>query len=399
MKRIRLSPIAAAVTYALFFWAPHVNAEEPAPSFEIYGFGMADYIQDFRRVDPAWKDTLRPSKIPTVPGQYGSDGQATIDARQSRFGVQGTAPIEGEEVYARLEFDFFGVGVNEGQTTIRLRHAYGSWGPWLAGQTHSLFMDVDVFPNIIDYWGPPGMVFLRLPQIRWTPIQGDLSFALALEKPTNDIDPGQIRDLDPNLGDNLQGDSKVPDLTAQVRSKTNWGHVQLAGILRRVGYDTAGSTDGVPKGFSVGWGFDLTSNLKFGDLDKLNLSGVYGRGIASYMNDGGTDLAPEGTPGNLKSKALPLWGIVAYYDHYWTEKVSTSLGYSRTQVENTDFQSTDAFYHGDYASVNCLYNPNKKVLMGIEFLWGMRTDKNGASGNDVRSQISFKYSFSSKTGS
>lgn len=45
----------------------------------------------------------------------------------------------------------FGVGLDAGQTTIRLRHAYGSWGPILGGQTHSLFMDIDLFPNIIDY--------------------------------------------------------------------------------------------------------------------------------------------------------------------------------------------------------------------------------------------------------
>ncbi len=41
----------------------------------------------------------------------------------------------------------------KGQTTIRLRHAYGELGQFLAGQTNSLFMDIDVFPNTIDYWG------------------------------------------------------------------------------------------------------------------------------------------------------------------------------------------------------------------------------------------------------
>src|SRR4029079_19520753 len=35
-------------------------------SFEIYGFAQADYIQDFKRVDPAWQDTLRPAKIATT---------------------------------------------------------------------------------------------------------------------------------------------------------------------------------------------------------------------------------------------------------------------------------------------------------------------------------------------
>ena len=29
-------------------------------------------------------------------------------------------------------------------------------------------MDIDTFPNAIDYWGPNGMIFVRTPQIRYT---------------------------------------------------------------------------------------------------------------------------------------------------------------------------------------------------------------------------------------
>jgi hypothetical protein len=66
-------------------------------------------------------------------------------------------------------------------------------------------MDIDVFPNTIDYWGPTGMVFYRLPQLRWTPYKTAQSqFAIALERPGNDIDPGQIRQFDPALGSNLR---------------------------------------------------------------------------------------------------------------------------------------------------------------------------------------------------
>ena len=94
----------------------------------------------------------------------------------------------------KFEFDLFGTGVDAGQTTFRLRHAYGEWGQILAGQTNSLFMDIDVFPNTIDYWGPSGMVFYRNVQIRWTPFKTDNShFSIAIERPGNDIDPGNLR--------------------------------------------------------------------------------------------------------------------------------------------------------------------------------------------------------------
>ena len=54
--------------------------------FEVYGHAQADYIQDFKRVDPNWESTLRPTKIPTQDGQFGSDGQAIISVKQTKFG-------------------------------------------------------------------------------------------------------------------------------------------------------------------------------------------------------------------------------------------------------------------------------------------------------------------------
>jgi hypothetical protein len=381
---------------ASFIFCANTRADSSEPYFEVYGFAMLDYVQDFKRVNPAWDDTLRPSKIPTVAGLYGSDGQAILSPRQSRLGAQASLPVEGKTLFTKLEFDWFGVGADEGKTTPRLRHAYGEWGEWLAGQTHSLFMDIDVFPNVIDYWGPAGIVFLRNPQIRWTPISGDNSFAIAIEKPSNDLDPGTLRTTDPSFGANLQNDEKLPDLTAQYRRKEHWGHVQLAGILRRVGYDTLGTPDNSPKGHKLGWGFDLTGNYKLADYGKIILSGVYGRGVASYMNDGGTDLAANGTISSPEASAVPLFGLTAYYEHAWSEHWNSTIGYSRTQVENRSLQAGNAFHSGEYSSANVLYIPNKKVLIGAEFLWGRRRDNDGNQGNDVRSQISFKYSFSSK---
>lgn len=333
----------------------HSIAAESGPSFDVYGFGESDYIQDFRRVDPAWEDTLRPSKIPTTGGEFGTDGQASISVKQSRLGVKGELPTEGKVLSTKVEFDFFGVGADEGQTTIRLRHAYGEWGQWLGGQTHSLFMDVDVFPNIIDYWGPGGMVFLRNPQLRWTPFSGDDEVAIAIEKADTGIDPGNLRSVDPDLGVNAQNDEKLPDLTAHYRANRNWGHFQLAGILRRLGYDTLGTPNNSPSDHVLGWGIDLTANIKTIGNDKFDLGAVGGEGIAAYMNDGGVDIAPAGVPGSLQAEAVPLYGIVIYYDHYWNERFSSSIGYSRTQVSNRSFQTGDAYHSGDYASVNLLY--------------------------------------------
>jgi hypothetical protein len=382
--------------------APSFPRSDGGRKFEIYGFAQADYVQDFKRVAANWEDTLRPSRIPTLGGA-GSNGQAVLSVKQSRFGVQAQQPVGDHDLYVRFEFDLFGVGVDEGQTTFRLRHAYGSWGPLLAGQTNSVFMDGDIFPNTIDYWGPSGMVFLRNPQVRYTYKTGPHEFAVAIEKPGNDIDAGQIREFDPALGAAIRNDEKIPDFTAHYRYNGDWGHVQLAGILRRVGYETLDTANYVPKGHQTGWGVNLTSNLKVFSKDVIHLGGVYGKGIASYMNDGGTDLGPagqvviqpDGSLAGLSAQVVPLYGLTAYYDHYWSDTLSSSIGWSQTKVDNLTFQSADAFNFGQYASVNLLWTPAKRIMMGAEFLWGKRKDNYGAEGDDTRLQLSFKYAFSS----
>lgn len=375
-------------------------------NFEIYGFAQLDYIQDFNRVDPAWDSTLRPSKIPTTQGTFGENGQSIVSVRQSRFGVKAVQEIGGKELFVKFEFDLYGTGDDAGQTTFRLRHVYGSWGPILAGQTNSVFMDIDTFPNTVDYWGPNGMVFVRTPQVRFTYKTGPAEFAVAVEKPGNDIDAGNIRRVSPELGANIQGTEELPDLTAHVRYGADWGHFQLAGILRKVGFETIGTPDNRPKNSKMGWGVNASANVKTFGKDVLHLSAVYGEGIASYMNDGGTDLGPKVRVGSpvvpggppvvtLRGDVVPLLGLVAYYDHYWNDEFSSSIGWSMVDVDNTSFQEPTAFNRAQYASANLLWTPDTRILIGGEFLWGQLKDFSGNKGDDLRLQFSFKYNFSS----
>src|SRR5688572_20151188 len=197
-------------------------------NLELYGFVQLDAIQDFNRVNPDWDATLRPSRIPTEEGQFGGDGQSIFSVRQSRLGTKATGMLAGRPYEAKFEFDLFGTGVDAGQTTFRVRHMYAKWGPFLAGQTNTLFMDGDIFPNVIDYWGPTGMVFVRTPQIRWTFLNSNgWEAAVALEHPSDDIDPGRIRVFDEDIAANIQGDEQLPDLTAAVRYGGEWGRVRL----------------------------------------------------------------------------------------------------------------------------------------------------------------------------
>jgi hypothetical protein len=402
----RPAALGSAVALALgCATAAPALAEDAGRDFEIYGFAQADFIQDFDgRLDPDWDDAFRPSKI-GIDEQFGSDGQSSISVKQSRFGVKGSMPTGegGTPLTFKFEFDLFGTGADAGQTTFRLRHAYGEWGPLLAGQTNTLFMDGDVFPNTIDYWGPAGMVFYRNVQLRYTPFKSENShFSIAVERPGNDIDSGNLRLIEGFENLQVQNDETLPDLTAQYRYGGDWGHLQFAGILRKVGFEVRqSSADRWSSGSETGWGINVGSSINTIGSDKILLQFVYGEGIASYMNDGGMDLAPTATFGgdtvtNVEAEAIPLTGVVAYYDHYWTPKWSSSIGYSYTEVDNTNFQAADTFNKGEYASVNLLHFPGENLMLGGEFLYGRRTNNDGADGDDMRFQFTVKYNFGIK---
>lgn len=368
------------------------------PTFEAYGSIQLDMISNFRRADPDWVAALRPSKIPTTKGQFGSNGDTDLSARQTRLGIRTTIPAGRHDLTGQFEFDLFGVGPDAGKTTYRFRHGWVAWGPMLVGQTNSLFMDADLFPNVIDYWGPTGIVFVRNPQVRVTVVdRPDFKIAVAIEKPNTDVDVGDIREIDPALGANIQSRTPLPDFTAQARYAADWGHVQLSTLLTKLAYETRNTPDNRPRDSKLGWGVNLGVSFDVAQFTTMRAGIVYGHGIASYMNDGGTDLAPKiiaAAPG-LEAKAVPLLGISAYVDHRWSKTFTSALGYSLTRVDNTSFQSASAYHEGQYASGNLLWQPVSQILVGSELLYGKRTDKDGRTGDDLRVQITFKGSFSS----
>ena len=119
------------------------------PRLDIYGFAMLDMGFQSGSNHPDWFDVIRPTKLPAFDDEYGEDGHFYAGVRQSRLGVKGFAPTDLGELKTIFEFELFGTGVDAGQTTFRLRHAWGELGQIGAGQTWSPFMDPDVFPNSV----------------------------------------------------------------------------------------------------------------------------------------------------------------------------------------------------------------------------------------------------------
>ena len=359
-------------------------------SVNYYGHIQIDNIYDFKRVEPDYNSTLRPSTIPTQSGEFGDNGETIISVKQTQLGFKGELATPLGQVKSWFEFDLFGTGSDAGKTTFNIRHAWVELGGLGFGQTNSNFMDISIFPNVVDWWGPSGMVFNRNPQLRFTYPVGDSSFAIALEKPNGSFNAGIFGEVSPEFGDAANATTPLPDLTAHYRSVHDWGHVQLAGVLRKLEFETRGTPGNDPDGSETGWGLNLTSVINSFGSDQIKLGVVYGEGIASFMNDGGVNLAPE----DFEAKAVEVLGVTAYYDRYWSDRWSSSFGFSVHDEDTLNQQADFEFDKGTYASANLLYTPHPNLLFGLEALFGELEDVAGRTGRDYRTQFTLKHKFS-----
>ena len=369
------------------------------PLLEIYGFVMTDAVYQSGSNHPDWFDTMRPTKLPAFEGEFGEDGHMHFGVRQTRFGAKSYFPTDLGELFAQFEWELFGTGVDAGQTTLRLRHAYGELGWFGAGQYWSPFMDIDIFPNSIEYWGPNGMVFFRNVQLRFMPIKGDSRVTFALERPGASADQGRFEDR--TELENVRGRFPWPDFSAEGRLGRGWGYVELAGIIRKMNWDDLDDTDQFDlSGDALGWGLSLSSNIKAGNA-VFRLQGVYGEGIQNYMNDAPVDVGIATNFGDpvrpVVGEALPMWSATAFVDYQWSRLFSSSLGYSTLEIDNTDGQNDDAFKRGQYALFNVLYYPATNAMLGAEFQWGSRDNAfDGFSSDDFRFQVSARVNYSLK---
>jgi hypothetical protein len=374
--------------------------EKKKPVGQVYGFVQTDMIYDGGTINPDWTDAARPTKLPAFEKEYGEDGNTYFSVRQTRFGVKSWFPVGDDQIKGIFEFDLFGVGADAGQTTMRLRHAYLEYKRFGAGQFHSPFMDIDVFPNSQDYWGPNGMAFFRNVQVRYMPVMGEHNHvSIALERPGASGDGGDYDDIIQNRG--LKPRFPVPDLSAEYRHRGDWGYVEIAGIARQIGWDDFNEDEFDLSGELTGWGFNLSTNLEFGpNGGTFKGSVLYGEGVENYMNDATTDIAVvedfDNPTAPLTAKLLPITAVVAFYDIYWNDHWTSTIGYSQVDIDLDGTAVSDrTFAKGQYALTNIQYHPFPNMMGGAELQWINRDNyADGYSYDSWRVQFSFKYSYS-----
>lgn len=339
-----------------------------------------------------------PPKGQIVPGAV--EG-TEVSANQTRVNLEYREQTKIGEIRAFVEGDFGGDG-----DTFRLRHAFGQFHTFLAGKTWSTLMDVNAQPEEVDAEGINGMILVRQAQIRWAPQFGEnFDMRISAENPQTDV-AGGISER--GRADFVASLSRMP-----LGPFGRWNY-RVGFILRDLSASIA-STD--PSGATVataapdnttGWGVVTGGRQPVswwgnrGDSWMWQLS--YGKGLGRYINDLGTlgvgdaVFDPEG-----KLQALPVIAGYVSYQHIWPKAwrfleslpgvLRSSFTVSFVDINNYDFEDGANYNNTLRASANLIYSPTNNVTVGMEFLWGERTNKNKTKGTATQLQFVARYSF------
>ena len=299
-----------------------------------------------------------------------ADNRVSLSARESRFNIGTSTPVAGDTMKTFIEVDFYGADDEANEFVShsyapRLRHAYLSWGNWLAGQYWSTFMDLKGLGELDAFSTHTGSIFVRQPQLRYTYPLGWGSLQFAVENPEDGDD-----------------DQDTPDMVARVNVDQDWGHVSAATVVRRFSLDNAEDDDS-----RWGAGYSLTGRFPVFEKDDLMLQANYGN-LGRYMALGAY---PNAKVEDGQIKMVESWGASAIYRHYWTDTLRSSIAYSATELDsNGTGDDTDSF---DSFFLNLMWSPFANTTLSAEY---QRYDLDEVDGDTFdldRVQFSAKYDF------
>jgi outer membrane DcaP-like protein len=347
---------------------------------KIGGYAKVDFIYDTKPISSF--DYFVTSAIPTSGPDTQRGSQFTAHAKQTRMNVDMRRDTEAGPARLYAEADWLGdasFGFSSGSYKFHLRHAFGQLQNFGAGYSFSAFMDNDALPDTLDFEGPGPAPFLLLAQARYTWKAGEhTNFTVSAEAPSAEITA-------PIGG----GKSTFADITARVRYEADPGHVQVAGLYRRLSWRSGSA----PSDSTDGYGVNLAGSLKTVGDDYMVGGFVWGKGIARYVSDlagSGLDAVVDAS-GNLQ--ALEEYGGYAGYTHYWMPRLRSTGVIGYLGMNNKSFQSPTSFKQSEYYSANLIWNPAGSLNVGVELLYGNNKTFDGNSANDTRIQASVQYDF------
>ena len=377
-------------------------------SMKINGLVKLDVITD---LGGAYADEY--NKYAQIPldgsAKSGLPMETRFHARQSKLAVETRTPTEYGEMKTLIEGDFYGATAASRLITngdgFQVRHAFGSLGHVLAGQTWSTFMDTDCLFETMDYGGPSALIFIRQGQVRYTDTFGKWTVSGSIENPQGDFFTTDSTRQKPN--------AEMPDIVARADYKYGLGYTSLRALVRQInavsysgainailgpGYIT--QSGAYNKDTEFGYAFAVSGKQKFyeGANDTFNYQFVYGDGVGRYLYEIGL----PNTGNSYINGRLELQKAYAGFlgmQHVWSPHWRTNLFGGFTHVSNNDAmkivadtnQTINKFVGSGH--INLVWQPIPSFKVGTEYTHAYRKYRDGKEGNLDRLETSFIYNF------
>jgi len=411
-------------------------------SFKVGGYVKFDYTYDFGPVTninggATPFGVLFDSKCATL--SHGTDcvaedtghrihGGSQMTASESRFNIETRTPTSYGELKTFIEGDFTNpnglsnsgsLRVNSNSYGFRLRQAYGTLGPFMAGQTLSLFRDGAAEAETLDFGGAQAFGVTRQPQVRYTFDFGNgLTWAVSAENPQTQVFNASTGGTKTTFGAGFA--DKIPDFVTALNYNAPWGHLKLAAVLRDIywhnGVNTASYHGSSQSDIGWGIGFSGNWNVPIGK-DSVAWEAGYGQGAGRYINSDGPP-TPDAwiwdscssicTPGRTTMHTVPAWLVSANYTHFWTDTLRSNVAGSYWRQENnwavsnignagggnsSSLISENLFKDTYTIHANLIWSPVPQTNFGVEFIRMQGQLESGRTGDITRVQMSAQFKF------
>lgn len=329
-----------------------------------------------------------------APGSIPVEGQDFFEAGW-RANVSGNASIVSYDIQTNTNFGTLrGLYVNDfidrrdGDFGYRLRHAYGQLGRLTAGQTFSLFTDVDALEDRVSAPDPPAALYLLQPSISYRAETAEVAGRWLTAGVALGATGGEI-DNETGVG-GLQPYSRFPDLVmAMRRSNRSIGYLQVSSLLRDLAIQ---SGDNVFDDQALGWAVQLSGGLlpEEGAVNPRDLrcrfgfSVAYGEGYGRYhtdLNRTSNDAVIDAT-GRLHAR--PLFTCRASYSRPWGHRLRSTIIAGYTELDSVINSDPFAYRRTHFAQANAVYLVADNVFMGVDYFFGYKQTLNGADGTGQR---------------
>ena len=377
--------------------------DEARPIAKGTKFTYGGYIQldainsDYSEGKPASliEDFYVPSLVPVEPltGNADSYNSTNFSAKTSRFFFTTATKTDAGTIGTRIELDFILSGQGDERISnswsSRLRHAFVNWeydanSSILAGQSWSTFFNVGALPDVYDFVGPAGTIFVRQPQVRWT--MGGLQ--LAVENPATRLN-------DSNGSTVYDNGQQMPDLIARYNGKWNDLSWSAAAMGRELRYEDR--TNAAVEGDSdeqYGYALSFAGKWMFGK-DDLRFMVNYGDALGRYMGLNAFNDGYIKADGSIET--FDQWGGFIAYQHYWSDRWRSTISASIAGADNpgTNQYAGANSLAKEYQSahVNLSWLPAPSLAIGGEVILASKELEDGRDGDMSRVQLSVKYGF------